>query len=92
MSIENNLTNTDLMPVSLKERTWVWYHFAALWVGMVMCITAYMLSGGLISSGMSWRQAIATIFLGNLIVVIPMLLIGHAGVKYGIPCAVLTQI
>lgn len=91
MSIENNLTNTDLMPVSLKERTWVWYHFAALWVGMVMCITAYMLSGGLISSGMSWRQAIATIFLGNLIVVIPMLLIGHAGVKYGIPCAVLMR-
>ncbi|QQS16452.1 MAG: NCS1 family nucleobase:cation symporter-1 [Neisseriales bacterium] len=89
--MDAHLSNPDLMPTSVQARTWAWYHFAALWIGMVMCITAYMLSGSLIMNGMSWKQAVATIFLGNVIVLIPMLLIGHAGVKYGIPCAVLMR-
>lgn len=76
--MDAHLSNPDLMPTSVQARTWAWYHFAALWIGMVMCITAYMLSGSLIMNGMSWKQAVATIFLGNVIVLIPMLLIGHA--------------
>src|SRR3981081_1800547 len=34
---------------------------------------------------MSGWQAIMTIFLGNLIVVVPMILNAHAGTRYGIP-------
>ncbi len=85
------LWNDDLAPTLQHQRTWRWYHFAALWVGMVMCIPAYMLAASLIESGMSWGQAVATVFLGNLIVLVPMLLIGHAGAKYGIPYAVLAR-
>ena len=40
---------------------------------------------------MSWGQAVGTVFLGNAIVLVPMLLIGHAGAKYGIPYAVLAR-
>lgn len=87
----NALWNDDLAPTSLAQRTWRWYHFAALWVGMVMCIPAYTLAASLIDSGMSWVQAVGTVFLGNLIVLVPMLLIGHAGAKYGIPYAVLAR-
>jgi len=58
---------------------------------MVMCIPAYTLAASLIESGMSWPQAVGTVFLGNLIVLLPMLLIGHAGAKYGIPYAVLAR-
>lgn len=85
------LFNADLAPTRPEQRTWRWYHFAALWVGMVMCIPAYTLAAGLIESGMSWSQAVATVFLGNFIVLIPMLLIGHAGAKHGIPYAVLAR-
>lgn len=85
------LSNADLIPTTAAQRTWRWYHFAALWVGMVMCIPAYTLAASLIESGMSWRQAVGTVFLGNLIVLVPMLLIGHAGAKYGIPYAVLAR-
>jgi NCS1 family nucleobase:cation symporter-1 len=56
-----------------------------------MCIPAYTLAASLIDSGMSWQQAVGTVFLGNLIVLVPMLLIGHAGAKYGIPYAVLAR-
>lgn len=85
------LWNEDLAPTSAAQRTWRWYHFAALWVGMVMCIPAYTLAASLIDSGMSAGQAVLTVFLGNLIVLVPMLLIGHAGAKYGIPYAVLAR-
>jgi NCS1 family nucleobase:cation symporter-1 len=90
-SRSTELWNEDLAPTSAAQRTWRWYHFAALWVGMVMCIPAYTLSASLIENGMSGWQAVFTVFLANAIVLLPMLLIGHAGTKYGIPYAVLAR-
>jgi NCS1 family nucleobase:cation symporter-1 len=89
--VSPELWNHDLAPTSAAQRTWRWYHFAALWVGMVMCIPAYTLSASLIEAGMSGWQAVWTVFLANAIVLLPMLLIGHAGTKYGIPYAVLAR-
>lgn len=85
------LYNDDLAPTTPAQRTWTWYHYAALWVGMVMCIPSYTLAAGLIDQGMSPWQAVTTVLLGNAIVLVPMLLIGHAGTKYGIPYAVLVR-
>ena len=85
------LYNADLAPTTPAQRTWTWYHFAALWVGMVMCIPSYTLAASLIDQGMSPWQAVGTVLLGNAIVLVPMLLIGHAGAKYGIPYAVLVR-
>src|SRR5207247_5453571 len=51
----------------------------------------YMLASGLIAGGMNWWEAILTITLGNLIVLIPMILNAHAGTKYGIPFPVLAR-
>src|SRR5579863_4854814 len=85
------LWNPDLAPTPAQKRTWRWYHYAALWLGMVMCVPAYTLASSLVGSGMSASQAILTVTLGNLIVLVPMLLIGHAGAKYGIPYAVLAR-
>ncbi len=90
-SASADLWNADLAPTTAAQRTWRWYHFAALWVGMVMCIPAYTLSASLIEGGMSGYQAVLTVFLANAIVLLPMLLIGHAGTKYGIPYAVLAR-
>jgi nucleobase:cation symporter-1, NCS1 family len=67
------------------------YNYASLWVAMSVCIPTYMLASGLIAGGMSWWQAIGTILLGNLIVLIPMLLNAHAGAKYGIPFPVFVR-
>ncbi len=91
LQARTHLWNEDLAPTTAAQRTWRWYHFAALWVGMVMCIPAYTLSASLIEGGMSGWQAVLTVFLANAIVLLPMLLIGHAGTKYGIPYAVLAR-
>jgi NCS1 family nucleobase:cation symporter-1 len=86
-----SLFNRDLAPTSPAERSWGVYEFAALWVGMAICIPSYMLASGLIAGGMSWKQALATIFLGNVIVLVPMVLNAHAGAKYGIPFPVFAR-
>src|SRR3954451_6513474 len=81
----SRLYNEDLAPVSLSQRQWGMLSFAALWVSMSACIPTYMLASSLIGGGMNWWQAVLTIFLGNLIVLVPMILNAHAGTKYGIP-------
>jgi NCS1 family nucleobase:cation symporter-1 len=88
---ESSLYNEDLAPVPKERRTWGIYNYASLWVAMSVCIPTYMLASGLIAGGMSWKQAIGTILLGNLIVLIPMILNAHAGAKYGIPFPVLVR-
>ena len=83
--------NADLAPVPASARTWGTYEIAALWIGMAVCIPTYMLAAGLVAGGMSWWQAVATIALGNAIVLVPMMLTGHAGTRYGIPFPVLAR-
>jgi len=84
-TIESRFSNHDLRPTKLAERKWATRDIAALWISMSACVPTYMLASSLISEGMSWWQAVATIFLGNVIVLLPMVLNAHAGTKYGIP-------
>jgi nucleobase:cation symporter-1, NCS1 family len=91
IQFESSLYNKDLAPVPPEKRTWGIYNYASLWVAMSVCIPTYMLASGLIAGGMSWKQAIVTILLGNVIVLIPMLLNAHAGAKYGIPFPVFVR-
>lgn len=86
-----SLTNEDLEPVPAEKRTWSTSNYAALWIGMSICIPTYMLASGLISQGADWVQALAAVALGNLIVLVPMLLNGHAGARYGIPFPVFAR-
>ncbi|RYD52547.1 MAG: nitrate reductase [Sphingomonadales bacterium] len=88
---DESLWNPDLAPTGAEQRTWAWYHYTALWIGMIVAVPAWMLAAGLIEQGMSAGQAALTVLLGNAIVLIPMLLIGHAGAKHGIPYAVLAR-
>src|SRR3989441_11836532 len=87
----STLINRDIAPTKISQRTWGTYNIAALWIGMSVCIPTYMLSSGLIAGGMNWWQAILTIALGNVIVLIPMILNAHAGTKYGVPFPVLAR-
>jgi len=88
---DSPLFNEDLAPVPIVRRKWTTYNYAALWMSMSACIPTYMLSSGLIASGMSWWQALITILLGNIIVLAPILLNSHPGTKYGIPFPVFAR-
>jgi NCS1 family nucleobase:cation symporter-1 len=83
--VDPSLYNPDLAPIPQEKRSWSTYNYASLWIAMSVCIPTYMLASGLIAGGMNWFQAVLTVLLGNLIVLIPMLLNAHAGTRYGIP-------
>lgn len=87
----NPLWNRDLAPTTPEQRTWSTWNIAALWIGMSVVITTYTLASGLIQQGMTWWQAMTTILLGNVIVLIPMILNAHAGTRYGISFPVLCR-
>lgn len=88
---DSRLYNEDLAPTEPARRTWGTYNYIALWFSMSMEVTTYMLASSLIAGGMNWWEAVLTILLGNLIVLIPMLLNAHAGAKYGIPFPVFVR-
>ena len=85
------LWNKDLAPIPRERRAWGTYNYAALWVAMSVNIPTYMLASGMIAGGMNWKQAIVTVFLGNVLVLIPMLLNAHAGAQYGVPFPVFAR-
>jgi NCS1 family nucleobase:cation symporter-1 len=85
------LYNHDLAPATPEQRHWGTYNYAALWVSMSVNILTYMLAASLIQGGMNWKQAVFTVFLGNSIVLIPMLLNSHPGARYGVPFPVLAR-
>ena len=87
----SSLYSEDLAPIPQSKRTWGTWNYAALWISMSLCIPTYTMASSMINKGMNWWQAILTIFIGNAVVLVPMLLNGHAGAKYGIPFPVFAR-
>ncbi len=86
---KSHLYSDDLAPVPPEKRTWTKWDLAAIWVGMAVCIPTYLLASYMIKTGLSWIEALLIIGIANLIITIPMVLNGHAGVKYGVPFPVI---
>lgn len=86
---ESPLYSADLAPAAESRCTWDLWSYAAIWVGMAVCIPTWLLASYMIRSGLNWTEALAIIFAGNLIVTVPMILNGKAGARYRLPFAVL---
>ena len=86
------LWNDDLRPCTLAEHNWGGSKFATLWIGMCLCIPTYSLAAGMIALGMNWLEAVLTIFTGSVMVLIPILLVSHAGTRYGFPYPVFARL
>ncbi len=76
--------SSDLAPTLLEQRTWTARDMTVLWISMAACIPTYTLASGMIEKGMNWWQAVLTVLVGNLVVLVPIILNAHAGTKYGI--------
>lgn len=88
---DSTLINEDLAPTTAEQRTWSVWNIASLWIGMAVCIPTYTLASSLVDKGWSWKTAVASVALGNLVVLLPMILNAHAGTRYGIPFPVLLR-
>jgi nucleobase:cation symporter-1, NCS1 family len=87
----NPLANKDLLPTTAEQRHWKWKDYAALWVGMVVCVPTYTMASSMLDQGFSWQMAVWLVFVANCIVLVPMVLIGRVGPKHGIPFPVLAR-
>ncbi|EFJ42680.1 hypothetical protein VOLCADRAFT_119347, partial [Volvox carteri f. nagariensis] len=85
------LFNEDFSPTTIDKRTFDTMDFATFWITLVISITTYYLAASLVDLGMSWWQGILTVFFGNLITLVPMVLNAHPGTKYGVPFPVLAR-
>lgn len=88
---DSNLINDDLKPTTDAERHWRARDFAALWVGMVVCVPTYTMASSMLDQGFTWQKAILLVLLANLIVLIPMILMGRIGTNLGIPFPVIAR-
>ncbi|KAL9235920.1 hypothetical protein vseg_010643 [Gypsophila vaccaria] len=85
------LTNDDLKPTTQSQRTFSGYEMASLWIGLVVGVPSYYLAGSLADLGMAWWQGIATVVAANLILLVPLILTGEPGSRYGISFPVLAR-
>ena len=89
---ESQWYNDDIAPTKIAQRTWGKWNIAALWVGMSICVPTYTLGGVLTAYfGLSVSEALWTIFLANVVVLIPLILNAFVGTKYGIPFPVVLR-
>jgi len=84
--------NDDIAPTKAAQRTWSRWHVAALWVGMAICVPTYTLGGVLTAYfGLSVGEALWTILIANIVVLVPLTLNAFPGTRYGIPCPVVLR-
>jgi NCS1 family nucleobase:cation symporter-1 len=84
--------NEDIAPTRAEQRTWSRWNVASLWVGMAICVPTYTLGGVLTAYfGLSVSEALWTILVANIIVLIPLTLNAYPGTRYGIPCPVVLR-
>ena len=88
---EKFLWNKDFHPTPIKKRTWDWYTYTAIWFGMAFIVPSWSLASVGLSFGLGTLDSILLVFLGNAIVLIPMIIQSHGGARYGIPEPVLTR-
>ncbi|KAH7512056.1 hypothetical protein FEM48_Zijuj12G0050000 [Ziziphus jujuba var. spinosa] len=85
------LINDDLKPTTPSQRSFSGWEMASLWVGLVVGVPSYYLAGSLVDLGMAWWQGIATVVAANIILLLPLVLTGHPGTRYGISFPVLAR-
>ena len=84
--------NADIAPTRVAQRTWTKWNIASLWVGMAICVPTYILGGVLTSYfGLSVTEALWTILIANIVVLIPLTLNAFPGTRFGIPCPVVLR-
>lgn len=89
--LDPSLYNHDLAPVPEEKRTWSWVNYSTVWMGMVHNIVAYTTAAGLLGLGMSPFQAIGTVTVANIFLILAMWANSVAGAKYGLPFPVLLR-
>ncbi|KAI0975204.1 uridine permease-like protein Fui1 [Xylaria arbuscula] len=82
-------TNKDMDPTPLEHQNWSTWSIIAYWATDVLNLTTWQTASAILAVGLSWREAIPIMLLGNLAVAIPIVLNGAIGAKLHVPFSVI---
>jgi len=78
-------------PVPLDLRTWTTFNYVTYWISDATNVGTWALASSMLAIGLSWRQALPAIVLGNIIIGIIMVLNGTIGARLHVPFPVLNR-
>ncbi|KAF8272721.1 NCS1 nucleoside transporter family [Lactarius quietus] len=87
----NAWSNKDMDPVPPHLRTWTTLNYVAYWISDAMNAATWEFASSMLAIGLSWRQALPAIAVGNVIIAIIMVLNGTIGARLHVPFPVLNR-
>ncbi|KAI0309765.1 permease for cytosine/purines, uracil, thiamine, allantoin-domain-containing protein [Amylostereum chailletii] len=84
-------SNKDMDPVPLHLRTWRTINYVAFWISDAANPAIWELASSMLAIGLSWRQVLPAIAVGNILVGIIMVLNGTIGARLRVPFPVLNR-
>lgn len=78
------LTNHDLKPVEPERRQWAAWNFVAFWISDAFNINTWMISGTMVSDGLSWWQSWICVWVGYFLASSFVCMTGRIGATYHI--------
>ncbi len=57
-------------PVPPRKRTWSTWSYVAYWMSDAATVSGWQLASSMLAVGLSWRQALAAIAVGHIIIAV----------------------
>ncbi|EJU01818.1 cytosine-purine permease [Dacryopinax primogenitus] len=87
----SKLSNRDMDPTPPEKRTWKMVNFTTYWISDTFNVASWDQASALLTLGMSAGQALACIFVGNLIISWAITATGTIGARHHVPFPVLNR-
>lgn len=81
-------TNRDMDPTPVEDQTWNTWTILAYWATDTINLATWQTASAILAVGLSWREAIPIMVVGNFCVAVPLVLNGAAGAKLHVPFSV----
>ncbi|KAI2627915.1 NCS1 nucleoside transporter [Hypomontagnella submonticulosa] len=82
-------TNRDMDPTPVEDQTWDTWTILAYWATDTINLATWQTASAILAVGLSWREAIPIMVVGNFCVAVPLVLNGAIGAKLHVPFSVI---
>ncbi|KAG5638409.1 hypothetical protein H0H81_000186 [Sphagnurus paluster] len=84
-------SNKDMDPVPLPSRTWTSWNYVSYWISDATTVPMWQFASSMLAIGLTWRQALAAIAVGQTIIGVIVVLNGTIGARLRVSFPVLNR-
>ncbi|KDQ12361.1 hypothetical protein BOTBODRAFT_176584 [Botryobasidium botryosum FD-172 SS1] len=88
---DNRWSNKDMDPTPVHQRKWTSWTYVAFWVSDAFCVPTWEIASASMAVGLSWRQVLPAVALGNVLISIAVTANGTIGSRLHVPFPVLNR-